>query len=230
MAEISIYKTTLFRKILMSLTGLFIAFFLIIHLFGNLFIIYFQNRETAKLEYNWWAETLSHNLFIEVIAFMLYATILIHIFDALYITFQNFKAGGQKLNKDKRGKVSGWYKRNMGVLGMIILIFLVIHLKDYWYVYKFDEGFNLLDANGRKDVYTIVEASFKNLWYVILYVVAFVGLGYHLAHGISSGFRTLGIYNRSYIKIIKYLGIAFAIIIPLGYAIIPIIVYLKNMS
>lgn len=230
MAGISIYKTTLFRKILMSLTGLFIAFFLIIHLFGNMFIIYFQDAAEAKLQYNWWAETLSHNIFIEVIAILLYASILLHVFDALYITIKNFRASGKGLKKDTRGQVSGWYKRNMGILGAIILIFLVIHLKDYWYVYKFDGGYDVFDENGRKDIYTIVVASFQNLWYVIVYVVAFVGLAYHLAHGVASGFRTLGVYNRSYIKIIKYFGLAFAILIPLGYAIIPIIVYLKNMS
>ena len=86
-----------------------------------------------------------------------------------------------------------------------------------------------MDEWGNKDVYTIVIESFKNIGYVLIYLLGFIGLGYHLAHGVSSAFRTLGLYNRSYIKIMKYLGIAFAIIIPLGYAIIPVIVYLKNM-
>lgn len=225
MGEISIIKTSLFRKILMSLTGLFIAFFLIIHLLGNLQLL--SDPEIARVNYNEYSHMLSGLLPIKIVAYALYASLLFHIFDALYITIQNYKAGGVGLKKDTRGQVSKWYSRNMGVLGVVILIFLILHLKDYWYVYKF--GHAPLDVDGNKDIYTIVAASFNELWYVIVYIIGFIGLGFHLVHGVSSAFRTLGVYNRSYIKIIKYLGIAFAIIIPLGYAIIPIILYLKNM-
>lgn len=225
MAEISIYKTTLFRKILMSLTGLFIAFFLIIHLLGNLQLL--LPVEVAHEQYNWYSHLLSSNILIEIIAILLYISLLMHVFDALYITFKNRNAAGKGLIKDKRGQVSGWHSRNMGILGIVILIFLVIHMKDYWFIYKFGEL--PMDEWGNKDVYSIVIASFQNIWYVLFYILGFIGLGYHLAHGVSSSFRTLGLYNRSYIKIFKYLGIAFAIILPLGYAIIPVIVYLKNM-
>jgi succinate dehydrogenase / fumarate reductase cytochrome b subunit len=225
MAEIGIYKSTLFRKIVMSLTGLFIAFFLIIHLAGNLQLL--LPEEVAHEQYNWYSHLLSGNIIIEVIAILLYISILVHIFDALYITIHNYRAGGPSLKRDTRSKVSSWYSRNMGVLGIVILIFLVVHLKDYWYIYKFGEL--PLDAQGNKDLYTIVMASFENLWYVILYLAGFIGLAYHLAHGVSSAFRTLGLYSKSYIKIFKYLGYAFAILLPLGYAIVAVILYLKNM-
>jgi len=229
MAEISVYRSTLFRKILMSLTGLFIAFFLIIHLLGNLQLIFISDPETAKLQYNWYSHLLSHNILIEIVAYVLYLCLILHILDALYITIKNYRAGGVSMKKDTRGQVSKWHKRNMGILGVVILIFLVIHLKDYWYIYKFDESYNQLDANGHKDLYSLVMWSFQELWYILLYILGFIGLGYHLAHGVASGFRTLGLYNRSYTRIIQFLGLAFAIIIPLGYAIIPIIIYLKNM-
>jgi len=226
MGEINIYKTTLFRKILMSFTGLFIAFFLIIHLLGNLQLL--LPSEIAHEQYNWYSHMLSSIIIIKIIAYLLYASLLFHIFDALYITYKNYKANGLRLKKDTRGQVSSWHSRNMGVLGIVILLFLIIHMKDYWYVYKF--GTAPLDAEGNKDIYIIVIETFKHLWYVILYVIAFIGLGYHLSHGVSSGFRTLGVYNRTYIKIIKYAGIAFAILLSLGYTIIPIILYLRNVS
>jgi len=209
----------------MSFTGLFIAFFLIIHLLGNLQLL--LPAEIAHEQYNWYSHLLSSNILIEIIAILLYLSLLMHIFNSLYITYQNRKAGGKGLVKDTRGQVSGWHSRNMGFLGVVILVFLVIHMKDYWFIYKFGEL--PMDEWGNKDVYTIVIESFKNIGYVLIYLLGFIGLGYHLAHGVSSAFRTLGLYNRSYIKIMKYLGIAFAIIIPLGYAIIPVIVYLKNM-
>jgi succinate dehydrogenase / fumarate reductase cytochrome b subunit len=225
MADVGIYKTTLFRKILMSFTGLFIAFFLIIHLAGNLQLL--LPPEIAHEQYNWYSHLLSGNILIKIIAYLLYLSLLVHILDALFITLQNRKAAGQSLKKDTRGKVSPWFSRNMGILGVVILIFLVVHMKDYWYQYKF--GHIPLDEQGNKDIYTIVIESFKNIWYVILYVIGFIGLGYHLAHGVSSAFRTLGLYNKSYIKIFKYLGYAFAILLPLGYAIIAVVVYLQNM-
>lgn len=225
MADIGIYKTTLFRKILMSFTGLFIAFFLIIHMAGNLQLL--LPPETAHEQYNWYSHLLSGNILIEIIAYLLYISLLLHMLDALIITLKNRKAAGQSLKKDTRSKVSPWYSRNMGILGVVILIFLVVHMKDYWFQYKF--GHIPMDAEGNKDIYPIVIESFKNLWYVILYVVGFIGLGYHLAHGVSSAFRTLGLYNKSYINIFKYLGYAFAILLPLGFAIIAVVVYLQNM-
>lgn len=225
MADIGIYKTTLFRKIVMSFTGLFIAFFLIIHLAGNLQLL--LPPETAHEQYNWYSHLLSHNILIEIIAIVLYISLLTHVIDSIYITLQNRKASGPALKKDTRGKVSPWYSRNMFILGLVIFIFLVVHMKDYWFQYKF--GFIPMDAQGNKDIYTIVVESFSHLWYVILYVVGFIGLGYHLAHGVSSAFRTLGLYSKSYINIFKYLGYAFAILLPLGYAIVAVVLYLQNM-
>ncbi|HHH52730.1 MAG TPA: succinate dehydrogenase cytochrome b subunit [Bacteroidetes bacterium] len=218
-------KNTLVRKIFMSLTGLFIAFFLIIHLLGNLQLLLPYDR--AHLQYNWYSHLLSHNIIIEIIAYILYFTLIVHILDALLITLENRKSNGKGLKVDNRGVNSSWFSRNMGVLGVIILLFLVLHLKDYWYMYKFNDI--PLDEKGNKDIFIIVYQSFKEWWYVLLYVIAFFALGFHLAHGIWSAFRTLGVYNKWYIKLTKYLGIAFAILLSLGFALIPIIIYLKNL-
>lgn len=225
MALSKVLQSTLFRKILMSLTGLFLAFFLIIHLLGNLQLL--LDPEIAREQYNWYSTTLSHNLIIQIVSKVLYVSILLHILDALYITIKNRQADGRNLKVDTRGKVSTWQSRNMGILGIVILIFLVIHLKDYWYIYKFGEL--PMDEQGNKDLYTIVIESFKNIWYIIIYLLGFIGLGYHLAHGVASGFRTLGVYHKTYVKIIKYIGLAFAILLPLAYAIIPVIIYIKNL-
>ncbi len=225
MGTFRILKNTLVRKIFMSLTGLFIAFFLIIHLLGNLQLLLPYDR--AHLQYNWYSHLLSHNIIIEIIAYILYFTLIVHILDALLITLENRKSNGKGLKVDNRGVNSSWFSRNMGVLGVIILLFLVLHLKDYWYMYKFNDI--PLDEKGNKDIFIIVYQSFKEWWYVLLYVIAFFALGFHLAHGIWSAFRTLGVYNKWYIKLTKYLGIAFAILLSLGFALIPIIIYLKNL-
>jgi len=225
MGNVNIFKSTLIRKIFMSLTGLFIAFFLIIHLLGNFQLL--LPYEEAHLQYNWYSHLLSHNIIIEIIAYVLYFSLAFHVFDALLITLENRKSNGQGLKVDKRGINSSWYSRNMGILGIIIFLFLVLHMSDYWYSYKFGEI--PLDEKGNKDIFIIVYNSFQELWYVIAYVVSFIALGFHLTHGISSAFRTFGVYNKLYIKLIKYSGITFAILMSLGFAIIPLIVYLKNL-
>ncbi len=218
-------QTTLIKKIFMALTGLFLAFFLIIHLLGNLQLL--LPEATGHSQFNAYSHFLSGNLLIKIVSYVLYAAILYHVVDALQITLENRKASGKAYKTDNRNEVSGWISRNMGVLGTLILIFLIIHFKDYWYVYKF--GNPPLDAEGHKDLYLIVMTSFKELWYVVLYVVAILGLGLHLVHGISSAFRTLGVYHEKYIRVIRYLGYIFSVLITIGFALIPVIVYLKQL-
>ena len=209
----------------MALTGLFLAFFLIIHLLGNLQLL--LPEEVAHTQFNAYSHFLSGNLLIKMVSYVLYFSILYHVFDAIVITIGNWRANDQSYKKDNRAEVSGWIVRNMGILGTLILIFLVIHFKDYWYVYKF--GNPPFDAEGNRDLYIIVINSFKELWYVILYVVAIFALGLHLIHGVSSAFRTLGLYHEKYIKWMKYIGYLFSLFITLGFAIIPVLIYLKQL-
>jgi len=218
-------QTTLIKKMLMALTGLFLAFFLIIHLLGNLQLL--LPDQVGHTQFNSYSHLLSGNNIIKLVSYVLYASILYHVFDALLISLANRKANDKNYVKDNRSEVSGWISRNMGILGTLILIFLVIHFKDYWYVYKF--GVPPLDAEGNKDLYAIVINSFTELWYVVLYVVAVLALGFHLIHGVSSAFRTLGVYHAKFIKWIKYAGYLFSVLITIGFAIIPIIIYIKQL-
>ena len=216
---------SLIKKIMMALTGLFLAFFLIIHLAGNLQLLLPESE--AHTQFNEYSKFLSNLLPIKIVSYLLYASILYHIVDALMLTLANRKANSAKYQADNRREVSGWASRNMGILGSLITLFLIIHFKDYWWIYKFGEL--PVDANGNKDLYLIVMTSFQQLWYVIIYVVAFLALGFHLWHGVSSAFRTLGLYNQRYIKWAKYLGYFYTIAITLGFTIIPIISYLNQL-
>jgi len=209
----------------MALTGLFLAFFLIIHLAGNLQLL--LPEEVAHTQFNTYSHVLSGNIIIKLVSYILYLSILYHIVDAIMISLANRKANDKSYNKDNRGEVSNWISRNMGILGIIILIFLVIHFKDYWYIYKF--GAPPIDAEGNKDLFIIVMNSFTQLWYVIVYVIAILALGFHLIHGINSAFRTLGFYHEKYVKVIKYAGHIFATLITIGFAVIPIIIYIKQL-
>ncbi|MCY4780496.1 succinate dehydrogenase cytochrome b subunit [Sphingobacterium sp. UT-1RO-CII-1] len=212
--------TTLSRKMLLCLTGLFLAFFLLIHLLGNLQL--FLPAEEARLQFNWYSQFLSGNTFIKLVSYILYLSIIVHVIDALLVTIKNKKATAP-YKKDSRGRASKWYSRNMGVLGTLVLIFLVIHFQNFWYVYKF--GTLPLDSAGKKDLYQLVVTTFQEWWYVIIYVLSMVALCYHLIHGLHSALRTLGVFHPKYVRWFKIIGGVYAVLICTGFALMPIYIY-----
>ncbi|ATL45230.1 succinate dehydrogenase cytochrome b subunit [Elizabethkingia sp. HX WHF] len=212
---------TLSRKMLMCLTGLFLGFFLLIHFLGNLQL--FLPQEQAHLQFNAYSHFLSGNIVIKIVSLVLYTSIILHAIDGLVITIKNRKSGGT-YQSDRRGRASKWYSRNMGILGTLILIFLVIHFQNFWYVYKF--GSLPLDDKGNKDLYILVITVFKEWWYVVIYVISMIALCYHLIHGIYSAVRTLGLFHPKYVKWIKIAGIAYSVIISVGFALMPVYVFL----
>ena len=109
----------------MALTGFFLCFFLVIHLFGNLQLL--LPAEVARWQFNFYSKLLSENIFIELISYVLFASILVHVVYALLITIQNKRSNGNRYQCDRRGVSSKWYSRRMELLGTIILFFLIIH-------------------------------------------------------------------------------------------------------
>ena len=223
--KLSFLSSTLSRKNLMALTGLFLCFFLLIHLLGNLQLL--LPKEQASEMFNWYSDLLSSNIFIMMISYVLYFCLLAHAVDAMVITIKNRKST-VKYAFDDRKQVSKWYSRNMGILGTILLIFLVIHFKDFWYVYKF--GTLPYDRNGNKDLYAIVVNSFRSWWYVIIYVFSMFALGYHLLHGFKSAVRTLGLYHPRYALYVQIFGIFYSYAVTIGFSIIPIYVHLTQFG
>src|SRR5580698_1856299 len=208
---------TLSRKNLMALTGFFLCFFLVIHLFGNLQLL--LPAEAARWQFNFYSKLLSENLFIELISYVLFASILAHILYALFITVKNRGANGKRYEFDRRGVSSKWYSRKMGLCGTIILVFLIIHLRDFWYRLKF--GHLPLDKDGQEDLYTLVVTVYHSGWYVVIYVLCMAALGYHLLHGFFSAARTLGVYHPRYVNLVKTVGWIFSIGVSAVFAFIP---------
>src|ERR1700736_910041 len=112
------------------------------------------------------------------------SSILVHAVYALLITIQNRRSNGRRYEYDRRSVSSKWYSRKMGLLGTIILLFLIIHLRDFWYHLQF--GHVPLDKDGQKELYTLVVSIYQNVWYVLIYVLCMAALGYHLLHGFFS--------------------------------------------
>lgn len=212
------------KKIWMAATGLFLCVFLVIHLLGNLQLL--LPADKAREQFNGYSHFLSHNILIKIIEWVLFISIILHILYALLLTMAARKANGPRYRYDKRPQVSAWNSRNMGLLGTIILIFLIIHLKDFWYHYKFTDL--PLDQHGNTDLYSIVVAAYQQWWYVILYTAGILALGAHLLHGFFSAARTIGLYHPKYVRWMRVIGWLYTGIMTIGFIMIPIYIHLST--
>lgn len=214
------------RKTLIALTGLFLCVFLVVHLSANA-ILLLPNDLASEL-YNSYSHTLRENPLITVVAYLLYISIIVHAVVALLITIKNNRAKPTKYVVNHSQQNSSWYSRNMGILGTLILIFIVIHLANFWARIKLGIGEEvLIDANGYKDVFSVTYELFQNIWFVMFYSILSVPLAFHLYHGLKSGFKTLGFYHKKGLKVLAKVSLVYAVVMGVGFGIIPIIVYLK---
>jgi len=215
-----------YRKTLIALTGLFLCVFLVVHLSANAILL--LPNDVASDLYNSYSHTLRENPFITVVAYVLYLSILIHAVVAVIITIQNKRAKPTKYVVNHSHKNSTWYSRNMGVLGTLILIFIVIHLANFWARIKLGIGEEVaMDVNGYKDVFSVTYELFQNIWFVLFYSILSIPLAFHLYHGLKSGFKTLGFYHRKGLNVLAKVSLIYAVVMGIGFGIIPIIVYLK---
>ncbi len=215
MANSKLLKSSIAKKYLMALTGLFLVVFLIEHLYGNLLLL----KPDGGAAFNEYSHNMTTNILIRIVEVVLFLGILAHVVNALRLTMENKKARPVKYAMDKPSANSSWFSRNMGLTGSIILVFIIVHLSDYFFEYRI-EG-----LDGNETVYDEVIESFQQLWYVILYIVGFIFLGFHLNHAIQSSFQTLGINHPKYNPLIKKTGAALAFIITLGFTFIPLYIY-----
>ena len=229
MATVSagLFKSSLGRKYLMALSGLFLCLFLVIHVAGNLQLF----KDDGGKAFNEYTYFMTHNPVIMVVAYLNYLFILLHVFDGLLLTLANRKARGSNYANVDQRKSSTWSSRNMGILGTLLLIFLVIHMRTFWFEMKFGTMPTVsYDGQEYKDMYSVVVEAFSQAWYAILYVICMFALGFHLFHGFQSGFQTLGLNHKKYTPTIKAIGVGlFAIIIPALFAAMPLFfLLLKN--
>ncbi len=219
-------NTLFFRKTIMASTGLFLCLFLIVHLSANCILV--LPEETARQIYNSYSTTLRESPLIKIVAYLLYASIIFHTIYALLITIRNQKAKPQKYIVNNTKANSTWTSQNMGLIGVVILLFIVIHLANFWARIKLGIGEDVaLDSSGHLDVYEVTYSLFQNIYYVLLYSVLMIPLGLHLNHGLKSGFKTLGFYHKKWTRIIARISLIYSVLMAIGFGVIPLIVYFK---
>ncbi|MEN0004573.1 MAG: succinate dehydrogenase cytochrome b subunit, partial [Bacteroidota bacterium] len=185
-----------FRKMIVGGTGLFLCLFLVVHLSANCILLLPESM--ARELYNSYSTLLRESPFIKVIAYVLYLSILLHVIYALIVEVKNRKASGARYAVYHTKATSSWASQNMALIGIAILVFIVVHLANFWARIKLGMGEGVgVDEWGNKDVYAVTSSLFHNIWYVLFYSLLMIPLGYHLHHGLKSAFKTLGFYHRS---------------------------------
>jgi succinate dehydrogenase / fumarate reductase, cytochrome b subunit len=212
-SALKMFYTSVGRKLVMALTGLFLFVFLLEHLYGNLLLYKIDEGRS----FNDYSEFMAGNMIIRTVEFALFAGFIIHILDALYLTYTNRKARSVGYSVSQQSQNSSWFSRNMGLTGTIIFVFLVIHLRTFFIPQRF--------GNPETSMAYDVAAAFQSNWYAAFYLIAMVLLGAHLNHGIQSSFQTLGFNNKHYRQPIKAVGTVIALIIMVGFASFPIAFY-----
>lgn len=248
------FSSSLGKKLIMALTGLFMCTFLVVHLVGNLQLF----KDDDGQAFNSYAYFMTHFTPIKVVSYLLYTSIIVHAIYALVLTTKNKKARTVGYAMQNGSANSPWTSRNMGILGTVLLLFIVVHMNTFWAQYHwgtlpharyetslsnpkqitvtslpFDQTqaaftdyidpVNDTHVVISKDLYRIVAAAFSQWWYVLLYVISMAALSFHLIHGFSSAFQTLGWDHKKYTPLIKCIGIwGFGVLIPLGFAAMPI--------
>ncbi len=220
------FSASIGKKFIMGITGLFLILFLIVHCFINSMIFF----NDGGLTFNEGAHFMASNWLIRAGEVVLFLGLIIHIVQGLRLWFQNRKARPIRYAVNNGSANSYWYSRSMGLLGTLLLIFLIIHLSNFWVVSRFSgienyDGVTGLDANGNENLYFVMHAVFQNPIIVVLYVLSMASLCYHLLHGFASAFQTLGWNHAKYNGIIKGASVWYSIIISVLFAAMPIAIF-----
>lgn len=224
------FTSAIGKKLVMAFTGVFLILFLIVHCGANVCIFVPDHGAT----FNKVAHFLGTNWILHVLEVGLFAGFILHIVQGIALTIQNRSKRPVKYQKTRRPHTT-WYSRSMGLLGVIILIFLIIHLGHFWIHTRFAAIFGGVSEvtypNKTVDnLFGRMQEVFSSGAVVIVYLIALVALGWHLAHGFQSAFRTLGMTSSKYIPIIRGVGFAYAIIVPLIFALMPVAMYFGWVS
>ena len=215
------------RKVVMSVTGLFLIGFLVVHLIGNLALL----KNDGGASFNEYAHFMKESTLIKIGEVVLFLGFIVHSVQGIIVYKKNKAARPVKYEVGRRSETRSFASNWMGPLGIIILICLMWHLYNFFsYKYTADlmGGIEMMTINGEQipDLAGVVYRDFAKPWQVAIYMIFMLALSFHLIHGFRSSFQSLGLNHKKYNKMIKYLGIAYAIIVPLAFAMIPILIYI----
>jgi succinate dehydrogenase / fumarate reductase cytochrome b subunit len=211
------FSTSIGKKLQMSLTGLFLITFLIVHCYINAQIFY----NDGGVRFSEAAHFMGTNFVIRTVEIGLFVFLFLHIIQGLALWAKNRARRTTRYAVSAGNKTSSWYSRSMALLGTLVLLFLILHLSKFWGPNRLSQTM----GNGELNLYQMMKEEFSVTWVVVVYICGCIALGWHLVHGFYSAFQTLGLGTHKYKGMIKGIGVAFSIIVPLIFALMPIAFY-----
>jgi succinate dehydrogenase / fumarate reductase, cytochrome b subunit len=221
--RLPLLTATVSRKVVVSLSGLFLIVFLVVHLGVNLTML--AGADT----YNQVAHWMGHNPAILAMRPVLALGFVVHLLLSFLLWAANQRSRPQRYAMQDPAGGSTWPARNMLVLGALILVFLVLHLANFSIRLTFGSP-PLTEVDGHliKDAYALAVGLFSVWWYAAIYVAAVVLLGLHLSHGAQSALQTLGLSDRRWRRRWTVLGNIYAVVVAVGFALLPVIVFVQS--
>lgn len=215
------FKSSIGRKVAMALSAFFLMFFLIIHLAVNITSLFSEEL------FNELSHFMGTNPLIQfALQPVLIFGVVFHFVMGFILEIKNKKANGIAYARNNGAANSTWMSRNMIYSGLVILAFLVLHFADFW-VHEINVKYiNVQPEDPTRYYHELVE-KFVPIWRVAAYVIAFILLGLHLAHGFTSAFQSMG-STAGRKKTLQNIGKAYSIIIPLGFIIIALFHHLNH--
>ena len=224
------FTSSVGKKLVMAITGLSLIFFLVVHVTVNalMWSKIFVPEDNGEI-FNKAAHWLGASLVPRVLEIGLFLFFILHIVQGYILEVKNRSNRGIGYNVRMGSKGSAWYRKSMGLLGTLILLFLVVHLADFWIPSRFGGlgEVEYADTPGKSyhELYGRMIEVFQNQWVVLLYVLGCISLAWHLIHGFQSSFRTLGVSNKKYLALLQNSGYVFSIIVCLLFAMMPVSIY-----
>ena len=203
------------RKILMALSGIFLVVFLTQHFLINITSVFSENL------FNTLSHFMGNNPLVQfILQPVLIFGVIFHFVMGFYLEISNSKSRKKNYSKYSGSSNASWISRNMIFSGGVILIFLVLHFIDFWIPemnYKYVE---VLPEDPNRYFEELVH-KFESPIRTLIYSLSFIFLALHLLHGFSSSFKTVGV-NSKYYDLIQKATFIFSITIPLGFIFIAI--------
>ena len=212
-----LFKSSIGRKVVMSVTGIALILFLTFHCAMNIVALF------SGEAYNTICELLGANWYAVVATLGLAALAVIHIVYAFILTAQNRTARGENRYEVSTtvnaGKVE-WASKNMLVLGIIICLGLLLHLFNFWYNMMFAELTGMPVAHNPGDGFAFIVDTFSCPVYVVLYLIWLAALWFHLSHGFWSALQTLGWNGKTWFCRWKVIGLIYTSLLILGFVVV----------
>ncbi len=214
-----LFSSSIGKKVVMALTGIFLVIFLIVHCYVNA-NVFFDNPDVS---FNKAAHFMGTNFLVRVTEIGLFAGFILHIIQGYKLEFQNRSKRTSRYAVTAGNKTSKWYSRSMAILGTLILLFLIVHLAHFWVPSRIT-GLEEVTYDGKiyHNLYLEMQNVFAQPWAVALYILGCFSLSWHLLHGIQSASQTMGWTTKNYYPMIKKIGIVFSVLVPLIFAVMPL--------